>query len=341
MSNSSSTPGTHAPLRRITGVRIVSTGTYLPDEIVTNADLQVRHGFDPDWIVQRTGIHARRHLPLDLTTSDMAVRAGRQAIERAGIDPAEIDLVIVGTFTADMTTPSTACLVQHQLGLQAGAFDLSAACAGFVYALSTAMQFVATGNSKKALVIGADCNSRVVNPKDQKIYPLFGDGAGAVILAPGDSDQGLISYTLGSDGGGGPILCRRLGGTKLPFEQTYVDDGWQFLYMDGRTVFKWAVRLVEDSVTDVLKHAGMTADDLDLIVLHQANRRIIDAAAETLELNPDKVLINLDRYGNTSAASIPIALDEALSQGRIHRGSQILISGFGAGLAWGTGILRW
>ena len=330
-----------APLRLLTGVQIVATGSYVPDCVVTNEDLHARFGFDPAWIVQRTGIRERRHAPPEMATSDLAVRAARQCMERAGAAAADIDLVLVGTFTPDMSFPATACLVQDQLGIRAPAVDMQAACAGFMYALVTGAQFVATGNSKLALIIGADCNSRILNPKDQRTYPLFGDGAGAVLLATGTPEQGLVSYTLGSDGSGGNLLCRRMGGSRMPISTDFLDEGAQYLQMDGQAVFKWAVRLLDESTSAVLDEAKLTAGDIDLAVLHQANVRIIYAATDVLGIDRKKVFLNLDRYGNTSAGSVPLALDEAHQQGRVHRGDRILLSGFGAGLTWGTAVLRW
>ncbi len=331
----------NAPLRRLTGVQIVSTGAYVPDPVVTNDELASRLGIDANWILQRTGIRERRQAPAEMATSDLAIRAAERAIERAGVTAADIDLVLVGTFTPDMPFPSTACLVQDRLGIRAPAVDLQAACAGFMYALITGAQFVATGCSKLALVIGADCNSRVLNPKDPSTFPLFGDGAGAVLLAAGDSDQGLISYTLGADGSGGPLLCRPMSGSRLPIETAKLDEGLQYLQMDGPAVFKWAVRLVFESINDVLAAAEMKASDIDLAILHQANIRIIYTATDMVGIDRSRVVVNLDRYGNTSAGSIPLALDEAFAAGRIQRGSRLLLSGFGGGLAWGTALWKW
>lgn len=329
-----------SPMRSLTGVRIVDTGSYVPDNVVRNEDLASR-GYDAEWIIQRTGIKERRHAPPEMATSDMAVIAARRCMEHAGVTAADVDLVVLGTYSPDMPVPASACLVQDQLGTCGPAFDVHAACAGFSYAMVTAMQYVATGGSKLALAIGADTNSRIVNPDDKKTFPLFGDGAGAALIAAGDSDQGLISYTLGADGSGYELLCRRMGGSRTPFSEQGYANNLQFMEMDGRPIFKWAIRLIESSIGDVLREAGLTIADIDLLVLHQANARIMDAAADNLGIDRDKLLVNVDRYGNTSAASIPLALDEANRAGQIHRGSRIVFSGFGAGLAWGTGLLQW
>jgi len=327
--------------RTLLGIQILGTGSYVPDNIVTNEDLQARHGFDPQWIEQRTGILARRHLPPELATSDMCIAAAQRAMDRAGVSPESIDLVVVGTFTPDYHCPTTANLVQTALGIDAPAFDLHAACSGFLYALSTGAQFVGTGNSRRALVIGGDCNSRIVNQKDQKIAPLFGDGAGAVILGKGDAHQGLMCYQLGSDGAGGSLLDRPSGGTKSPLTAEDLAAGRHFLQMDGRNVFKWAVRAVVESIDRVLHQSGMRVQDVDLFVLHQANIRIINNVAEQLGIPEEKLWNNVQRYGNTSAGSVPIALDEAIQAGRVSRGSTVLMCGFGAGLTWGTGLFQW
>lgn len=330
----------NAPLRRLMGVRIVGTGSYVPDVVVRNADLAAL-GYDADWIVQRTGIEERRHAPPDQATGDLALIAAERCLAAAEVDRRDVDLLVLGTFSPDQPVPSTACAVQHRLGINAPAMDLQAACAGFIYALATGMQFVATGCSQRALVIGADCNSRIVDPTDMKTYPLFGDGAGAVLLAPGDSDQGMLAYTLGSDGAGADLLCTRMGGSRMPSTAEGLQGRMQFMRMEGKPVFKWAVRLVQDSVRAVLGHAGLQLSDIDLFVPHQANVRIVDAAAEGLGFPRDRVVVNLDRYGNTSAGSIPLALDEAVRAGRVRRGSRVLLCGFGGGLTWGTGIWQW
>ena len=327
-------------LRTLKGVRIIGTGSYLPENVVTNEDL-IGLGCDPDWIVQRTGILERRHAPQDMTTGEMATEAARRCIEAAEVDPQEVDLLVLGTFTPDVLMPATACAVQNQLGLQCAAADVNAACAGFLYALITAGQFIAAGGSDLALVIGADCNTRVLNRDDPKTFPLFGDGAGAVLLRRGDAEQGLLSYLLGADGSGRDLLYRPVGGTEVPLGEGECVQANHFVQMNGRPVFKWAVRLLEQTSLEVLAGAGLQKEDIDLWIYHQANARILDAAANALGIEQQRLVKHLDRYGNTSAASVPIALDEAVRAGQIRPGSQLVLSGFGAGLAWGTAVVRW
>jgi 3-oxoacyl-[acyl-carrier-protein] synthase III len=325
---------------RLMGVRVIATGSYVPDAVINNEHLHQRLGFDSEWIIKRTGIRERRHALPHQATSDLCYEAAIRCIERAGVSPKDIDLLLVGTFTPDMTFPSTACLVQDRLKLACPAVDLQAACAGFMYALITGAAYVLSGVSKLALVIGGDCNSRVVNPSDLKTYPLFGDGAGAVLLTPGRPDQGILSCSLGADGAGSTLLNRQACGSRLPPTPELLAQNKHFMYMDGRAVFRWAVGILCDTVEDVLRDAGMTARDVDLYIPHQANIRIINAL-DVIDVPRNKVFVNLDRYGNTSAGSIPIALDEAIAEGRVKPGSLIMLSGFGAGLAWGTALMRW
>ncbi|HYW78935.1 MAG TPA: beta-ketoacyl-ACP synthase III [Thermoguttaceae bacterium] len=322
------------------GVQVVGIGSSVPGNVVRNEDLAAL-GYDADWIVQRTGILERRHVEPGRATSHLAVEAAQRCIDNAGVDPQDIDLVLVGTYTPDMPLPTTACFVQDRLGLRAPAMDLQAACASFIFAMITGMQYVASGCSQLALIIGADCNSRVVNPNDRRTFPLFGDAAGAVLLQTGGDQQGVLSYAIGADGSGADFLCRPLGGSLTPFSQAKQGDERHYLQMDGRSVFKWAIRLLRETISEVLLDAKMTLDDVDLVIFHQANMRIINAAVKDLGINPEKVFNNLERYGNTSAASIPLAMDEAYREGRIQRGDHILFSGFGAGLAWGTVLMRW
>ena len=323
------------------GVRVLATGSYVPDAVLTNEHLHHRFGFDSDWIVKRTGILERRHALPHQATSDLCVEAARRCIERADVNPKDIDCLILGTFTPDMSFPSTACLVQDQLKLACPAFDLQAACAGFMYALITGCAYVASGASNLALVIGGDANSRVVNPNDIKTYPLFGDGAGAVLLTRGRPDQGLLAFSLGADGSGGDLLSRPACGSRLPPTAELLDKGLHYMYMDGRAVFRWAVAILCDTIQDVLAHAGLTSDQIDLYIPHQANIRIINASIDVLKIPRSKVFHNLERYGNTSAGSVPLALDEAIQEGRVKPDQLLVLSGFGAGLAWGTAVMRW
>ena len=326
--------------RSATGIQILGSAGFVPEQKVSNEDLG-ELGFDADWIIQRTGIHARRHAPSGMATSDMAWEAAAACLERAKVEPKEVDLIVVATMTPDSPVPSTACQLQKRFGSAAPAMDVNAACAGFMYAAVTAAQFVKAGGSNCALVVGADVNSRIVDPADKKTYPLFGDGAGAVLIAPGSEKQGLIAYSLGADGSGADLLRVPAGGSRVPLTEENVNDGEQFIKMDGRSVFKWAVRLLCESITDALAFAELQISDLDLFVLHQANARIIDAAAEALDIPRERLIINLDQYGNTSAASIPLGLAQAEANGQIAKSDRILVSGFGAGLSWGTAILQW
>ncbi len=327
--------------RSLMGLRVLGTGSYVPDGVVTNDHLHKKLGFDSDWIVKRTGIYERRHALPHQATSDLCHEAAKRCIAAAKVDPRDIDLLLVGTFTPDMQFPSTACLVQDRLGLCCGAVDVQAACAGFMYAFITGAAYVASGASDLALIIGADCNSRILNPDDIKTYPLFGDGAGAVLLARGNPDQGILSYSLGADGSGGDLLSRPACGSRLPPTVDLVAKGMHYMYMDGRAVFRWAVGILCDTIQDVLAASGFQPNDVDLYLPHQANIRIINAAIDVLHIPRSRVYNNLDRYGNTSAGSIPLALDEAVAEERIKPGMKILMSGFGAGLTWGTALVRW
>ncbi len=327
--------------RTLTGVQILGTGSYVPEQVVRNEDLRETHGFDPEWIVNRTGILERRFALPHQATSDLCAVAARRCLEYADCDPAEVDLLVVATYTPDMAFPSTGNIVQDMLKLNCPAFDVQAACAGFVFALVTAAQFVAAGTSRRALVVGGDCNSRIINPGDLKSFPLFGDGAGAVLLAPGGDDQGMLAYQLGSDGSGGDLLNRPACGSRIPPTADALDQGLHYLTMDGRAVFKWAVRIITDSALDVLRHAERTVDSIRWFVPHQANVRILHSASDVLGFNRDAVFKNLEKYGNTSAGSIPIALDEIIRRGQIVPGDLVLTSGFGAGLNWGTALWRW
>jgi 3-oxoacyl-[acyl-carrier-protein] synthase-3 len=333
-------PGTDHRIARLTGVQVLACGAYAPPHVVTNADLAPQ-GYDAEWIVQRTGILARRRAEGHIAASDLAYEAATRCLAAASVNPSDVDLIVLATMTPDSPIPSTACQLQRRLGCSAAAMDVGAACAGFMYALVTGMQFIKTGTARRVLVVGTDVMTRAVNPTDRKTFPLFGDGAGAVLLGAGTEQQGLLAYSLGADGRGTELLSIPGGGSREPLTPEKLAAGRQYMQMDGRAVYKWAVNLLADSIREVVAAAGITMNDLSLVILHQANRRILDAAAENLGITPEKLVINLDRYGNTSAGSIPLALGEVLAADRLHRGDYVLLSGFGAGLAWGTAVLRW
>jgi len=334
-------PSVRPRCRRLTGVQIIGSGSYVPDAVVSNDHLHQRFGFNSEWIVKRTGILERRHALPHQATSDLCHEAARRCLDQAKVKPEDVDLLLVATFTPDMSFPSTACLLQDRLKLSCPAVDLQAACAGFMYALITGAAYVVSGASDLALIVGGDCNSRILNPNDIKTYPLFGDGAGAVLLTRGRPDQGLLSYSLGADGSGGDLLSRPACGSRLPPTAELLDKGMHYMYMDGRAVFRWAVGILCDTIQDVLKDAGFQPKDVDLYIPHQANLRIINAAIDVLHIPRQRVYNNLDRYGNTSAGSVPLALDEALAEGRLQPGNLVVLSGFGAGLTWGTTLMRW
>src|SRR5262245_46672076 len=327
--------------RSLKGVKIIGTGSYIPDAVVSNDHLHARFGFDSDWIVKRTGILERRHALPHQATSDLCGEAARRCMDQAGVKAKDIDLLLLATFTPDMAFPATACLVQEQLGLTCPAVDMQAACAGFMYALITGAAYVVSGASSMALIIGGDCNSRILNPHDIKTYPLFGDGAGAALLTRGRPDQGILSYSLGADGSGGDLLSRPACGSRLPPTPELLGKGLHYMHMDGRAVFRWAVAILCDTIQDVLTASNLDPGQVDLYIPHQANIRIINAAIDVLHIPRSRVYNNLDRYGNTSAGSIPLALDEAITDGRLKPGNLVVLSGFGAGLAWGTTVMRW
>jgi 3-oxoacyl-[acyl-carrier-protein] synthase-3 len=329
---------------RAVGFRLAGIGSAVPANVVTNADL-ARLGCDPEWIVARSGIHERRHAPPEMATSDLAASACRAALAHAGAATAAVDLLVLGTFTPDMCIPSTACIVQEKLGLDAPAMDVTAACAGFAYALVTAANFLAAGSSRLALVAGADTNSRVVDPEDIKTWPLFGDGAGAVLLEAASPEasgreHGLLAFSLGADGRGAGLLACPMSGSRQPVTAEGLGRRQQFMQMDGRAVFKWAIRLAEENIRQVVERSGVALEAVDLFVLHQANARIIEGARESLGIPADRFMMNLDRYGNTSSGSIPLAMDEAWRTGRIGPGSTVVVCGFGGGLAWGSAVWR-
>jgi len=329
------------PCRSITGVRVLSSGSYVPDGLVTNEILSQHFSCDIDWIVRRTGIMERRHSLPHQATSDLCYEAAKLCMERGRIDPAEIDLILVATYSPDTSFPAVGNVLQHRLGLSCPAMDINVACAGFIYAFVNGAAHIKAGLAKKVLVVGGDTNSRIANPTDPKTYPLFGDGAGAVVLAAAEDNYGIASYQLGSDGAGAGMLVRPGCGSRLPPDEEMLSQGLQYLHMDGRAVFRWAVSTLSDSIASVLEHVGLTIHDVDYFLTHQANIRIIHAATDVLGIPREKVHTNVKKYGNTSAGSVPLAMDEAIQMGIIKPGKKVVMSGFGAGLAWGTLLMNW
>jgi 3-oxoacyl-[acyl-carrier-protein] synthase-3 len=323
-------------------VGILGTGAYVPEKVLTNADLEKIVDTSDEWIVTRTGIRERRIAAPDEASSDLAVKAAERALEHAGVHADEIDLIIVATVTPDMLFPATACLVQDRLGAKkAATFDLSAACTGFIYGVATAAQFVATGVYKYVLVVGVECLSRIVDWTDRNTCVLFGDGAGAAVLGPVEEGLGFLSFELGGDGSGGDLLKIPAGGSRHPSTMQTVQDKMHRIFMAGREVFKFAVRVLGNATDEALKKAGLTKEDIDFLVPHQANIRIIESAVKRFGLTEDKIIVNLDRYGNMSSASIPVALDEVVKQGKIKKGDTLVLCGFGGGLTWGATVLKW
>jgi 3-oxoacyl-[acyl-carrier-protein] synthase III len=323
-------------------VSITGVGSYVPQRILSNADLERMVETSDEWITTRTGIRERRLAAENEATSDMAVEAAKRAMAKAGVTPDQIDLIIVATITPDRLFPSTACIVQDRIGaVRAAAFDLEAACSGFVYALEVGSQFVASHTYNTVLIIGAEKMSAFVDWTDRNTCVLFGDGAGAAVLQHRPDSQGLLTTCLGSDGGKSELLQVPGGGSACPATADSVSKKLHFLRMDGKETFKNAVNAMVSAAHEVLGRCGVTVDQLACIIPHQANQRILSAVAERLEAREDQLYVNVDRYGNTSAASVAIALDEAVSQGRIKRGDLVLLVVFGAGLTWGAALIEW
>ena len=323
---------------------ILGTGSYAPERILTNAELCKMVDTSDEWIVSRSGIRERRIAAPGESTSDMGVHAARRALDAAGLTAAEIDLVIVATVTPDVQMPAAACFVQHKLGLPttAACFDLNAACSGFLYALDTASAMLTSGRYRKALVIGVEKLSGIVDWKDRTTCVLFGDGAGAVVLGTTTSlDTGLLGTRLGTLGENTDLLCIPNGGSNAPATPASIAAGSHFIKMKGKEVFKLAVRVMDEAARDILEQHHLRADQISLVIPHQANLRIIEAISNYLELPMERFFVNVDRYGNTSAASIPLALDEARRAGRIKAGDLTLLVAFGAGLTYGSALIRW
>nr|MBO2478478.1 3-oxoacyl-ACP synthase [Bacillota bacterium] len=323
-------------------VGILGTGSYVPEKVLTNADLEKMVDTSDEWIVTRTGIRERRIAAPDQAASDLAYEAAQKALCSAGLRGEDLDLIIVATVTPDSFFPSTANILQDRLGAsRAAAFDLAAACSGFLYGVVTASQFVRTGAYRYILVVGVDTLSKITNYEDRNTCVLFGDGAGAVIIGPVPEGYGLLSFELGSDGSGAPLLNMPAGGSRMPASIETVQKKLHTIHMSGQDVFKFAVRIMQTASMNVIEKAGLAPSDIDFLIPHQANYRIIEAAMRRLQLDESRVVINLDRYGNMSSASIPVALDEALQQGRIKDGDRLVLVGFGGGLTWGAAVVRW
>lgn len=323
-------------------VGIIGTGKYVPEKILSNHDLEKMVDTSDEWIVSMTGIRERHIAAPNEATSDLAYHSAVNALKSAGMNAEDLELIIVATITPDMFFPSTACLLQDRLGAKkAAAFDLSAACSGFVYGLATATNFVKTGMYNNALVIGVDCLSRITDYTDRNTCVLFGDGAGAAIVGEVPEGRGFQAFDLGAEGAGGAHLYIEAGGSRLPASAETINTNKHFIYMNGREVFKFAVRVMGSATEAVLSKAGIDKKDIDLFIPHQANIRIIKSAMERLELPEEKVVINVDKYANTSAASVPLALVEAQESGRLKEGDKVLMVGFGGGLTWGSSVLIW
>ncbi|MDF2568946.1 MAG: fabHA [Sporomusa sp.] len=323
-------------------VGIIGIGTYVPEKIMTNKDLESIVETSDEWIVERTGIRERRVADPSMATSDLASRAAQKALDDAGVTAEEIDLIIVATATPDMLFPSVACIVQANIrATRAAAFDLAAGCSGFVYGMVTGSQFIKAGLYKKILVIGAETLSKILDWSDRNTCVLFGDGAGAVVLAETVPGCGILAAHLGADGSGGDLLKLPAGGSRNPATADTIAQKLHFVHMNGNEVFKFAVKVMGEAAVKALEDAGLNPGDVDCLIPHQANIRIIQSAAKRLKLPLDKVMVNVDKYGNTSAASIPIALDEAVHSGKIKHGDIVVLVGFGAGLTWASAVIKW
>jgi 3-oxoacyl-[acyl-carrier-protein] synthase-3 len=326
----------------MTRARIIGVGAYAPKRILTNEELERMVETSDEWIVQRTGIRERRIADESEATSDLALKAAQQALERAGVEPREIDLIVVGTTTGDMAFPTTANIVQHQLGCRnAGSMDVYAACSGSIYSLSVGSQYIESGKYRTVLCIGAECLSRIVDYTDRGTCILLADAAGAAVLRASDGEAGILDTDLYSDGRYGELLIQPAGGSRYPATHETVDKRMHFCRMKGNEVFKVAVRMFGDCAERILSRNGITADDLALFIPHQANLRIIEAAVKRLKVPMERVIVNVDRYGNTGAASVYVALEEALTLGRIKPGDLVLMAAFGGGFTWGAALLRW
>ncbi|KPU43948.1 3-oxoacyl-[acyl-carrier-protein] synthase 3 protein 1 [Oxobacter pfennigii] len=321
--------------------RISGTGSGLPEKVLTNADLEKMVDTSDEWITSRTGIKERRIARNDEAASDIGTIAAKNALADAGLKPEEVDLIIVSTVTPDMIFPSTACIIQKNIeALNAAAFDIEAACTGFIYGITVAAQFIENGFYKNVLVVGVDVLSKITNWQDRNTCVLFGDGAGAVVLTASDK-PGIMSGFLGSDGNGGKSLCCLAGGSRMPATEDTISKGLHYIAMEGSEVFKFAVKTLPEAVISALNKCNLTVEDIDWLIPHQANTRIIESAAKKLGIPMEKTMVTLDKYGNNSSATIPIAIDEYARLKRIKDGDILALVGFGGGLTWGASIIKW
>jgi 3-oxoacyl-[acyl-carrier-protein] synthase-3 len=327
---------------RLRGAAIVSTGMYVPERVLTNLDFERMVDTSDEWILERTGIRERRIAAPEQASSDLAVEASLRALETAGVEPGEVDQIILATTTPDRYLPSCACTVQDRLGAaRAAAYDVFAACSGFIYGLGLARSLIAARQADTILLIGVEILSKIVDYADRNTCVLFGDGAGAAVLRPCAAQDGVLSVHMQSDGSLGELLDIPAGGSRRPASRETVDAREHFIHMKGKELFKVAVRAMSESAFDSLRAAGARSDEIELLIPHQANLRIMDAVRERLGLPPERVLVNIDRYGNTSSASIPISLDEVVREGRLKRGDIVQFVAFGGGVTWGASVVRW
>jgi 3-oxoacyl-[acyl-carrier-protein] synthase-3 len=321
---------------------ITGWGMAVPERVLTNQDLEQIVDTSDEWIQTRTGIRERHIAESNQSTATLAVQAAQQALDVAGLRPVDLELIIVSTSSPEYIFPATACIVQDRLGaVRAGAFDLLAACSGFIFALDVARQYILSGSVKNALVIGAETLSRLLDWDDRSTCILFGDGAGAFVLQSSGEKAGILSAVMRSDGSGGDLLCVPAGGSRLPASLETVKNGDHFIHMNGREVFRFATRAMTQATQDAMAQAQIEVDDIQVVIPHQANRRIIESALRNMKIPLENCVINLDRYGNTSTASIPIAACEAVQNGRLKQGDKVVFVGFGAGLTWGAAVVAW
>lgn len=333
---------TEERMTKILKAKIAGTGSYLPEKVLTNADLEKMVDTSDEWISTRTGIKERRIVNEDQAASDLAYEASKKAIQAAQVKPEELDMIIVATITPDMVFPATACVLQERLGVKGiAAFDLEAACSGFLYGISIGSQFIATGMYNNILVVAAEALSKIIDWKDRSTCVLFADGAGAVILKPSSDNSRIISSYLGADGTGADLVGVPAGGSRLPASQETVRDGQHYMKMKGNGLFKRAVKVMVQAIDISLEKSGLTYDEIDFFIPHQANIRIINAVAKRIGIDKNKAYVNLDQCGNMSAASVAVALDQAVREGKIKKGDKVLLTCFGGGLTWASLVIEW